>query len=124
MDNCELCDRGGAENRQLAGPPYGMARVCNYCAGPGASARVRARRAALAADAGPEPSELHAGSDNGLGQPRDTVPAPPPAATPCRECSRPERPIVATHGEGWCVYCYNRLGMRESSIVCGRGDNS
>lgn len=37
-------------------------------------------------------------------QPSDTIPAPPPAAPECRECSRPERPIAATHGE-LCVYC-------------------
>lgn len=27
----------------------------------------------------------------------------------CSSCSRPERPIVATHGE-WCVYCATSLG--------------
>jgi len=53
-------------------------------------------------------------------QPRDTIPAPPiewaesvhPDAQPyvlppqkqCRECSRPERPITATH-DWFCVYC-------------------
>ncbi len=37
-------------------------------------------------------------------EPRDTIPAPPVEPPQCRECSRPERPIAATHGE-LCVYC-------------------
>jgi hypothetical protein len=41
-------------------------------------------------------------------QPSDTIPAPPLAAPECRECSRPERPIAATHGE-LCVYCNHAL---------------
>ena len=40
-------------------------------------------------------------------EPRDTIPAPPPTAPECRECSRPERPIAATHGE-LCVYCEHK----------------
>jgi len=40
-------------------------------------------------------------------QSRDTIPAPPPAAPECRECSRPERPIAATHGD-LCVYCEHK----------------
>lgn len=40
-------------------------------------------------------------------QPSDTIPAPPPTAPECRECSRPERPIAATHGE-LCSYCSSR----------------
>ena len=40
-------------------------------------------------------------------EPRDTIPAPP-LVPECRECSRPERPIAATHGE-LCVYCDHAL---------------
>lgn len=49
-------------------------------------------------------------------QPSDTIPAPPPAAPECRECSRPERPIAATHGE-LCSYCAARPAMARADRV-------
>ena len=49
------------------------------------------------------------------------APPPPPAAPECRECSRPERPIAATHGE-LCVYCEHKQddGIFTDGVTEGR----
>lgn len=52
-------------------------------------------------DDGPEPCELHPGTAGGS---FDRAPAQ------CRECSRTERPVMATHGE-LCVYCAHSHGL-------------
>ena len=120
MAKCECCGVREADTR-CCGSDYEDANMCamsSVChaeawaaektggdkAGRVIAARIRARRAALAAE--------------------PTTPAPPPAcqqcgelmrdhdaghckAKHCRECSRPERPVMATHGE-LCVYCDER----------------
>lgn len=88
------------------------ARVFGECADGNVGDRIRTRRAKAKAE-----------------QPSDTIPAPRWAPSPqpdaepyvlpasnlpvreCVSCSKPERPILATHA-GMCVYCDNRAEMK------------
>ena len=113
MAKCECCgERSG--DLSLGGINPWSAGLCGalhcmecwdmYSTGMGDRIRARRAEAEQSGDTIPAPPYFLAEPTG----PREfKLAAPPPAAPECRECSRPERPIAATHGE-LCSYCSSR----------------
>ena len=129
MAKCELCEGPHGVRLLMVDDLKSHCTLCYSCTGPDAHLRVRARRAQAERPSDTIPAPPIFGIDFGV-EPSRTIEttfrkrldgqlviegytevlAPPPTAPECRECSRPERPIAATHGE-LCVYCWHRDGQ-------------
>jgi len=109
---CECCGLREANNRRYCGSktdtegaPYADECFLECLDVVVFDERIRARRAKAEhpGDTIPAPPYFLAEPTG----PREFKLAAPPPVPECRECSRPERPIAATHGD-LCVYCAHK----------------